>query len=42
MPDVAGVLKDEQEMSLSLQGPVGSEVGLGDGAGQGLVVRVDD
>ena len=40
MPDVAGVLRDEQEVSLSSQGPGG--MGLGDGAGQGLVVRVDD
>ena len=42
MPDVAGVLRDEQEMSLSSQGPVGSGVGLGDGAGQGLVISVYD
>lgn len=42
MPDVAGVLRDEKQMSLSSQGPGGSGVGLGDGAGQGLVVRVDD
>ena len=42
VPDVAGVLRDEQEMSLSSQGPGGSGVGLGDGAGQGLVVGVDD
>lgn len=42
MPDVAGVLRDEEQMSLSSQGPGGSGVGLGDGAGQGLVVRVDD
>ena len=32
-PDVAGVLRDEQEVSLSSQGPGGSGVGLGDGAG---------
>ena len=42
VPYVAGVLRDEQEMSLSSQGPGGSGVGLGDGAGQGLVVCVDD
>ena len=34
MPDVAGELGDEQQVSLSAQRPDGSGVGLGDGAGE--------
>ena len=40
MPDVAGELADEQEVTLGPQGPSGSGVGLGDRAGQGLVISV--
>ena len=40
VPDVAGELGDEEEVSLGSQGPGRSGVGLGDGAGQGLMVGV--
>ena len=40
--DVTGKLADEKEVALSPQGPGGGGVGLCDGAGEGLVVRVDD
>ena len=42
MPDVAGELADEKEVTLSPQGPGGGGVGLHDGAREGLVVCVDD
>ena len=42
MADVAGELADEEEVVLGLQGPGGGGVGLHDGAGEGLVVCVDD
>ena len=42
MPDVADELADEEEVRLGPQGPGGGGVGLRDGAGEGLVVGVDD
>ena len=39
MPDVAGELADEEEVTLSPQGPGGGGVGLRDGAGQGFCGR---
>ena len=42
MPDVASELGDEEEVSLGSQGPGGDGVGLGDGAGQGLVICIDN
>ena len=42
MPDVAGELADEEEVTLGPQGPSGGGVGLRDGAGEGLVVCVND
>ena len=42
MPDVAGELRDEEEVSLGPQGPGGGGVGLGDRDSQGLMVRVDN
>ena len=41
VPDVGGELGNEKEVSLSPRGPGGCGVGLGDGAGEGLVVHVD-
>ena len=40
VPDVAGELANEQEVTLSQKGPSGSGVGLGDGTGQGFVISV--
>ena len=42
MADVAGELADEEEVTLGSQGPGGGGVGLHDGAGEGLVVCIDD
>ena len=40
--DVVGELANEEEVALSPQGTGGDGVGLRDGAGEGLVVHVDD
>ena len=42
VPDVAGEMADEEEVTLGPQGLGGGEVGLRDGAGQGFVIGVDD
>ena len=42
LADVAGELADEQELAFSSQGPGGRGVELGDGAGEGFVVCIDD
>ena len=42
MPVVAGELADEEKVTLGPQESGGGGVGLRDGAGEGLVVHVDD
>ena len=42
VPDVAGKLADEKQVTYCLQGPGGGGVSLRDGAGQGLVVGVEN
>ena len=37
VPDVTDELADKEEVAFCSQGPGGSGVGLGDGAGEGLV-----
>ena len=40
--DVAGELADEQKVAFSSQEPGGGGMGLRDGAGERLVVRIDE
>ena len=42
MPDVCGILPDEEEVAFSLLGPGGGGDGFGDGDRQQLVVVVQD